>query len=150
MRAVIQRVVRASMTLKNTGERREIGPGMVVLLGIAPDDTDTQADWMAEKLVSLRIFEDAAGKMNLALCDLPDAAMLIVSQFTLYGDARKGRRPSFTNAAPPALARAGYERFIAAVRAQGILVQTGEFGADMQVEIVNDGPVTLLVDTPSA
>jgi D-tyrosyl-tRNA(Tyr) deacylase len=148
MRAVIQRAARASVTLKETGERREIGAGLVVLLGIGQEDTEEQTEWLAEKIVGLRIFEDEAGKMNLSLSDLPGAEMLIVSQFTLYGNARKGRRPSFTAAAPPQIALPLYEQFIKAVQTRGIGVQTGEFGADMRVEIANDGPVTLIVETP--
>ncbi len=148
MRAVIQRAARASVTLKETGERREIGPGLLVLLAVAPLDTGKDAEWLAEKIVGLRVFEDEAGKMNVGLCDLPGGAMLIVSQFTLYGDARKGRRPSFTDAAPPSIAATLYEQFVAAIRARGVPVQTGEFGAEMRVEVVNDGPVTLIVDTP--
>ena len=147
MKAVIQRVISASVTIKQAGERREIGPGMVTLLGIAPTDTQADADWLAEKLVGLRIFEDAEGKMNLSLAEI-GGAMLIVSQFTLYGDARKGRRPSFTGAAPSSLALPLYQSFVDAVQSHGIRVQTGEFGADMTVDIVNDGPVTLIVETP--
>ena len=104
MRTVIQRALRAGVTIKETGERREIGPGLLVLLGIAPGDTPADADWLADKLIGLRVFEDADGKMNLSLADIPGGAMLIVSQFTLYGDSRKGRRPSFTDAAPPSVA----------------------------------------------
>ena len=148
MRAVIQRALRASVTIKETGERREIGPGLLTLLGVAPGDTPADADWLAEKLIGLRVFEDADGKMNLSLGDIPGGAMLIVSQFTLYGDARKGRRPSFTDAAPPAVAIPLYEHFLAAIQSRGIPIQTGEFGADMLVEVANDGPVTLIVDTP--
>ena len=148
MKAVVQRVVSASVTLKETGERREIGPGLVTLLGVAPDDAPAQADWLAEKLTGLRIFEDAGGKMNLSLLDT-QGAMLIVSQFTLLGDARKGRRPSFAGAAPPAVALPLYAAFVHAVQSRGIAVKTGEFGADMLVEIINDGPVTLIVETPS-
>lgn len=146
MRAVIQRVTAASVTLKETGERRDIGPGMLTLLGIATGDGEREADWLAEKLIGLRIFEDDAGKMNVSLAET-GGAMLIVSQFTLLGDARKGRRPSFTEAAPPETAIPLYERFIAAVKARGIDVATGEFGADMLVKIDNDGPVTLIVET---
>ena len=152
MKAVLQRVIRASVTLKATGEKRETGPGLVVLLGVAPGDTPEDARWLAEKLVGLRVFEDAVGKMNRALTDLlleeTGGAMLIVSQFTLLGDARKGRRPSFTGAAPPELAEPLYQMFVAEVKRLGVPVQTGEFGADMLVEIANDGPVTLLVETP--
>ncbi|MBV9850478.1 MAG: D-tyrosyl-tRNA(Tyr) deacylase [Armatimonadetes bacterium] len=148
MRAVIQRALRASVTLKETGERREIGPGLLALVGVTHGDTLADADWLAGKLVGLRVFEDDAGKMNRSLADIPGGAMLIVSQFTLHGDARKGRRPSFTDAAPPAVAIPLYERFIAAVRARGVPVQSGEFGAAMLVEVANDGPVTLIVDMP--
>lgn len=147
MRAVIQRVARASVTLKGTGERREIGPGLVTLLGVAPGDTEAEAAWLAEKLAGLRVFEDADGRMNVSLLDM-GGAMLVVSQFTLLGDARKGRRPSFTGAAPPHIAEPLYEAFVRAVRALGVKVKTGEFGADMLVEVANDGPVTLVVETP--
>ena len=148
MRAVIQRAARASVTLKGTGERREIGPGMVTLLGVAPGDTVADVVWLAEKLVGLRVFEDEGGKMNLSLRET-GGAMLVVSQFTLFGDARKGRRPSFTGAASPDSGRAAVSgKFLGAVRALGVEVKTGEFGADMLVEIANDGPVTLLVETP--
>jgi len=149
MRAVIQRAARASVMLKASGERREIGPGLLVLIGIAPGDTQADVEYLAEKIVNLRIFEDAAGKMNLALSDLPHPAMLIVSQFTLLGDTRKGRRPSFTGVAPPAEAIPLYENFVRLVRGQKVTVQTGEFGADMLVEVANDGPVTLVIDNPS-
>ncbi len=152
MRAVLQRVIHAAVTLKATGERREIGPGLMVLLGVAPGDTLSDAKWLAEKLVGLRVFEDAAGKMNRALTDLVSdetgGSMLIVSQFTLLGDARKGRRPSFTGAAPPEVAEPLYQSFVAEVKRLGIEVQTGEFGAEMLVELANDGPVTLLVESP--
>ena len=147
MRAVIQRAARASVTLKETGERREIGPGLMTLLGVAPGDTAADAEWLAEKLAGLRVFEDREGKMNLSLLET-GGAMLVVSQFTLLGDARKGRRPSFMGAAPPSIAEPLYEAFVRAVRALGIEVKTGEFGADMLVEVANDGPVTLVVETP--
>lgn len=137
------------MTLKETGERREIGVGLMTLLGIAPGDTLADAEWLAEKLVGLRVFGDEDGKMNWSLLDIEDGAMLIVSQFTLMGDARKGRRPSFTGAAPPSVAIPLYEAFVQAVRARGIAVKTGEFGAEMLVEVANDGPVTLIVETPA-
>ena len=136
------------MTLKETGERREIGHGLVTLLGVAHGDTEAEARWLAGKLVGLRVFEDADGKMNRSLLDLEAGAMLIVSQFTLLGDSRKGRRPSFVGAAPPEIAIPLYEAFVQAVRDMKISVQTGEFGADMRVELVNDGPVTLIVETP--
>ncbi len=148
MRAVVQRVLRASVTIRETGERRAIGPGLVVLLGVGHADTPDDARWLAGKIVGLRLFEDEAGKMNVSLEDLPGAGLLVVSQFTLLGDARKGRRPSFTDAAPPAVAEPLYRLFVETARARGIPTQTGEFGAAMQVELVNDGPVTLIVDTP--
>lgn len=149
MRAVIQRAARAGVTLKESGEHREIGPGLVTLLGVAPGDTLADAEWLAKKLTGLRVFEDDGGKMNLSLLET-GGAMLVVSQFTLLGDARKGRRPSFTGAAPPALAEPLYHAFVHAVRALGIETKTGEFGADMLVEIANDGPVTLVIETPTA
>jgi len=150
MKAVVQRVTSARVTIKATGETRAIGAGLVVLLGIAPTDTPADANWLAEKLAGLRIFEDADEKMNVGLSDLDGGGeMLIVSQFTLLGDARKGRRPSFTGAAPPAVALPLYLAFVEAVMLHGVRVQTGEFGADMTVEIVNDGPVTLIVETPA-
>jgi D-tyrosyl-tRNA(Tyr) deacylase len=124
----------------------EIGIGMLVLLGVTHDDTPEQAEWLAEKLVGLRIFEDADGKMNRDLVEV-DGSMLIVSQFTLYGDCRKGRRPSFIEAAPPAMAVPLYAAFVDAVRARGVPVATGRFGAMMRVELVNEGPVTIIVDS---
>ena len=120
----------------------------MVLLGIGHGDTFADAEHLADKLVKLRIFEDARGRMNRSLSDIDGGAMLVVSQFTLYGDARKGRRPSFTDAAPPGVAIPLYERFVAAVRERGVVVQTGEFGADMLVEVANDGPVTLILESP--
>ena len=124
----------------------QIGTGLLVLLGVAHSDTEGNAVWLAEKLAGLRIFEDSDGKMNLALADVA-GAMLVVSQFTLLGDCRKGRRPSFTNAAPPEQAEALYEVFVRAVRQQGIEVATGRFRQHMEVELLNDGPVTLLVES---
>jgi D-tyrosyl-tRNA(Tyr) deacylase len=122
-----------------------IGPGFCLLAGFTHGDTPAQVDWMAEKVAGLRLFNDPAGKMNLGL-DEVGGAVLVVSQFTLYGDASKGRRPSFIDAARPEVAIPLYERFIAALRARGFTVAAGEFGADMQVEIHNDGPVTLILD----
>jgi D-tyrosyl-tRNA(Tyr) deacylase len=113
---------------------------------VAPDDTPAQAQWLADKVIGLRIFNDAAGKMNLSVTDV-GGGVLVVSQFTLYGDARKGRRPSFIGAAGPEVAVPMYEAFVDAVRAQGIPTATGRFGAMMQVELVNDGPVTLILDS---
>ena len=148
MRACIQRVSRADVTIDGevTGQ---IGRGLVVLLGVAHDDGQGQVDWLADKIVGLRIFEDDDGKMNRSLAEV-GGAMLVVSQFTLYGDSRKGRRPSFTDAAPPELAEQLYEAFVESVRAQGIEVTTGRFRAHMRVSLVNDGPVTLWIDTATA
>jgi len=126
----------------------KIGPGFLVLAAFAPSDTDVQVAWMAEKVLGLRVFGDAEGKMNRDLADV-NGSVLVVSQFTLYGDARKGRRPSFIDAAPPSLAIPLYEKFVALLREQGagkIPVETGEFGAMMDVELVNDGPVTLILE----
>ncbi len=124
-----------------------IGAGLVVLLGVARDDTPRDADYLAAKIAHLRIFEDENGKMNRSLMDC-DGAMLVISQFTLLGDCRKGRRPSFVNAAPPDKGEALYTHFVAATRRLEIPVETGRFGADMAVALVNDGPVTLVVDSP--
>jgi len=125
----------------------KIGPGFLVLAGFAPADTDAQLSWMADKILGLRVFGDAEGKMNRDLAEV-GGGVLVVSQFTLYGDARKGRRPSFIDAAPPSLAVPLYERFVALLREKsgGIPVETGEFGAMMDVELVNDGPVTLILE----
>lgn len=145
MRACVQRVSEARVTVH--GEIvGEIGRGVLVLIGIAAGDTDAVVRNMAEKIGGLRIFEDGDGKMNLDLADV-GGAMLVVSQFTLLGDCRKGRRPSFIGAAPPELAERLYERFVAEVRAKAISVATGKFRANMQVALINDGPVTLLLDT---
>jgi D-tyrosyl-tRNA(Tyr) deacylase len=145
MRAVLQRVSRARVVVDGA-VIGEIGRGLLVLLGIATRDTPEQARWLADKVIGLRIFTDADGKMNLALPDV-GGAVLVVSQFTLYGDCRKGRRPSFIEAAGPDVAIPLYEAFVNAVRAQGIPTATGQFGAMMQVELINDGPVTLIVDS---
>lgn len=145
MRAVVQRVRRASVTVDHAVVG-EISAGLLVLLGVAHDDGPADVAWMANKLVGLRIFEDPAGKMNLALADV-SGAVLAVSQFTLLGDCRKGRRPSFDQAARPERARELYEAFVAAVRSQGIPTATGQFQAQMEVELVNDGPITLIVDS---
>lgn len=145
MRAVVQRVSRADVRIGGAVVGA-IERGLVILLGIAPDDTAAKAQWLADKIVSLRIFADDEGKMNRGLTDVGGAA-LIVSQFTLYGDCRKGRRPSFLGAAGPEIAIPLYEAFVNAVKALGVPVATGQFGADMQVELINDGPVTLIVET---
>jgi D-tyrosyl-tRNA(Tyr) deacylase len=130
-------------------EVASIGRGLLVLLGVSQDDTAQDARGLAERVVGLRIFEDAGAKMNRSLVDV-GGSMLVVSQFTLMGDCRKGRRPSFTQAAPPDLAEALYETFVAAVGVQGVHVATGQFRAQMEVELVNDGPVTLLLDSRKA
>jgi D-tyrosyl-tRNA(Tyr) deacylase len=122
-----------------------IGRGLLVLVGFAPPDGDSQVEWMADKVAGLRIFPDDAGKMNLDLAAV-GGAVLVVSQFTLYGDASKGRRPSFIGAAAPEVAVPLYQSFVAALRAKGLPVETGEFGAMMDVELVNDGPVTLVLE----
>ncbi len=145
MRACVQRVSRAAVTVAGEVCGR-IGPGMLVLLGVAVGDTEADARWLAKKIAGLRIFEDAEGKMNLALAD-QGGAMLVVSQFTLLGDCRKGRRPAFTAAAPPDLAEELYNVFIHAAAEQDIPVATGRFQQHMEVELVNDGPVTLIVES---
>jgi D-aminoacyl-tRNA deacylase len=145
MRAVLQRVSRAKVTI--AGEVvGEIGPGLLVLLGVTHADTPENAKWLAEKIVGLRIFNDADGKMNRDVTEI-GGSVLVVSQFTLYGDCKKGRRPSFIDAAPPEVAIPLYENFINGVKALGVPTATGRFGADMQVELVNDGPVTMIVDS---
>lgn len=147
MRAVIQRVTEASVTLRVSGERRSISRGLMVLLGIGHNDTVKDAEYLADKIVGLRIFNDDEGKMNRALAEVENGGVLIVSQFTLLGDARKGRRPSFVDAAPPPVSIPLYEHFVAAVRRQVSNVKTGDFGADMLVNIANDGPVTLILES---
>jgi len=143
---VLQRVKRAEVRVEGrvTGK---IGPGFLVLAGFAPTDNDAVLEWMADKVLGLRLFGDDEGKMNRDLAEV-GGGVLVVSQFTLYGDAKKGRRPSFIDAAPPEIAIPLYERFVALLRekASGIPVATGEFGAMMDVELVNDGPVTLLLE----
>jgi D-tyrosyl-tRNA(Tyr) deacylase len=145
MRAVVQRVTRARVTVDDAVVG-EIGPGLLVLFGVAPTDTPTEANWLADKIVGLRIFRDDDDKMNRSVADVK-GGVLVVSQFTLYGDCRKGRRPSFIGAAPPELAETLYEAFVTAVKALGVPTATGRFGAMMQVELTNDGPVTLIIDT---
>jgi len=145
MRACVQRVTQAAVTIAGE-EVGRIARGLVVLLGVAGEDTEADVLQLADKIAGLRIFNDEAGKMNLALADV-GGQMLVVSQFTLLGDCSRGRRPSFVAAALPELAERLYEAFVAKVRAAGIEVATGRFRADMQVSLVNDGPVTLLLDT---
>jgi D-tyrosyl-tRNA(Tyr) deacylase len=145
MRAVLQRVRRAKVTVEGeaTGE---IGAGWLVLLGVAPDDNQKQVEWLADKIANLRAFADDDGKMNRSVLDV-GGSVLAVSQFTLYADCRKGRRPSFIGAALPAVAEPLYEAFVIALKALGVPVATGRFAADMQVELVNDGPVTIVLDS---
>lgn len=148
MRAVVQRVSRASVTV----EREVVGAierGFLVLLGVTHEDTISDVKYLAEKVVGLRVFEDAEGKMNLALADI-GGGCLVVSQFTLYGDCRKGRRPSFIAASKPEQAESLYQNFVEALRSHGLSVATGRFREHMDVELVNDGPVTLLLDSGKA
>jgi D-aminoacyl-tRNA deacylase len=145
MRAVIQRVKQSAVTVDDRLVSN-IGMGLLVLIGVADDDGPQDVKFLADKIIGLRIFEDAAGKMNLSLMDV-GGEMLVVSQFTLFGDCRKGRRPSFISAAPPDRAEFLYETFIAHVRQSGVIVKTGVFGAMMDVSLINNGPVTLILDT---
>jgi D-aminoacyl-tRNA deacylase len=144
VRVVLQRVARAKVTVegRTTGE---IGPGLLLLTGFTDGDGEEQVAWMAEKVAGLRVFADAEGKMNRSVAEI-GGSVLVVSQFTLYGDAARGRRPSFVSAARPEVAIPLYERLVALLRAAGLPVATGEFGAMMAVELVNDGPVTLILE----
>jgi D-tyrosyl-tRNA(Tyr) deacylase len=148
MRAVIQRVLRAQVSV---GEEivGKIGPGLLVLLGVTKADTQADADYLASKILGLRIFDDENGKMNLSVADTL-GSVLVVSQFTLYGDVRNGKRPSFDQAAPPQLANELYEYLVVKIRESGIHCGTGRFQAIMQVELLNDGPVTILLDSTRA
>jgi D-aminoacyl-tRNA deacylase len=148
MRVVAQRVSRAAVRVRGTVVG-EIGNGLMVLVGFTHDDTSREVGWMTEKLLGLRIFADDDGKMNRAVADI-GGSILVVSQFTLYGDGRKGRRPSFVDAARPEGAIPLYQEFLLALAKGGVHVAAGEFGADMQVELVNDGPVTLLLERSAA
>jgi D-tyrosyl-tRNA(Tyr) deacylase len=145
MRVVVQRVSHARVTVSGdiTGE---IGLGLLVLLGVGAGDTRAEADYLVDKTIGLRIFEDAGGKMNLSVAEV-GGALLVVSQFTLYGDARRGKRPSFDAAAPPEQARELYEYFVEKVRAAALRCETGRFQKTMQVELINEGPVTILLDS---
>ena len=145
MRAVLTRVNSASVTIDGEVVGK-IGKGFLILLGVGPEDTEKECRYLAEKALGLRVFEDENGKMNLGL-DAVNGEVLVVSQFTLYGNVRKGRRPSFAEAADPVLGNALYEKFLAICEELGYPPQHGRFGADMQVESVNDGPVTLILDT---
>lgn len=148
MRAVVQRVSRGRVTV-NGEVVGQIGEGYVVLLGVAREDDAAAADYMAEKIAGLRVFEDEEGKMNRSIQE-EGGSILAVSQFTLYGDVRRGRRPGFDRAARPEQAEPLYERFVERLRALGIQVETGRFQTHMEVELVNDGPVTILVDSEKA
>lgn len=145
MRAVVQRVSRCRVTVEGqvTGE---IGAGLLVLLGVSKTDSEAAADYLVEKIIGLRIFEDAEGKMNLSVQD-SGGSVLVVSQFTLYGDVRRGKRPSFDTAARPEEAKRLYEYFVSKVRAAGLRCETGQFQAMMEVELVNSGPVTIMLDS---
>ena len=148
MRVLLQRVSRAEVRVRESGATRstgQIGRGFLLLIGFTHTDDESRVAWMAEKILGLRLFADAEDKMNLALADV-GGELLVVSQFTLYGDAAKGRRPSFIDAARPETAMPLYERFIALLRERGVTVGTGEFGAMMDVELVNDGPLTLWLE----
>jgi D-tyrosyl-tRNA(Tyr) deacylase len=145
MRAVVQRVSHAKVTV-GAEIVGEIGIGLLVLLGVSREDATKDADYLAEKIVSLRIFEDPNGKMNLPVAEA-SGALMVVSQFTLYGDARRGKRPSFDAAAPPEQARELYQHFVEKIRASGLRCETGRFQETMQVELVNEGPVTILLDS---
>ncbi|HSB54896.1 MAG TPA: D-aminoacyl-tRNA deacylase [Gemmatimonadales bacterium] len=148
MRVVLQRVTEASVTIEGR-VAGAIERGFCLLVGFTHSDTAAEVDWMAEKVTGLRLFSDAEGKMNLGLAEV-GGGLLVVSQFTLYGDAAKGRRPSFIDAARPEVAIPLYERFLAGLRSRGLTVAAGEFGADMLVKIHNDGPVTLILDRDAA
>jgi len=145
MRAVVQRVSRAQVTV-NGEATGEIGLGLLVLLGVGRDDTQADATYLAEKIAGLRVFEDADGKMNRSVQDV-NGSVLAVSQFTLYGDVRRGKRPSFDASAPPEKARQLYELFVEQIRAAGLRCETGRFQEMMKVELVNEGPVTILLDS---
>ena len=145
MRAVVQRVSHAKVSV-NGEVAGEIGRGLLILLGVASGDAPADADYLADKIIGLRIFEDSSGKMNLAVAEV-GGALLVVSQFTLYGDVRRGKRPSFDGAAAPQAARELYEHFVEKVRAAGLRCETGRFQETMQVEVVNEGPVTILLDS---
>ena len=146
MRALVQRVSRSAVEAEGF-ERVQIGKGLLILLGVGSEDTADDVRFLADKCAHLRIFEDEHGKMNRSLMEVGGEAM-VVSQFTLYGDTRKGRRPSFVDAADPEIARTYYEKFVEVLRGLGVSVKTGEFGAHMEVELCNDGPVTLMLESP--
>lgn len=147
MRAVIQRVLNSKVEVDNRVVG-QIGPGLLVLVAVHCDDTEAEADWLANKIARLRIFSDSDGKMNLSVTDV-NGQILVVSQFTLYGDCRKGLRPSYSHSASPAEASRLYAYFVERMKHSGLVVQEGQFQAHMQVSLVNDGPVTVIIDTPS-
>ncbi len=149
MRAVVQRVRRAQVSVVDREKDEitgQIGRGLLVLLGVSSTDTESDAAYLAEKIAGLRVFDDDAGKMNLSVAEV-GGSVLAVSQFTLFGDVRRGKRPSFDSAAPPNIARPLYEYFVNQIRAAGLTCETGRFQQDMQVELINDGPVTILLDS---
>jgi D-tyrosyl-tRNA(Tyr) deacylase len=145
MRLLLQRVIRASVKVEGEVVGR-IGPGLMVLVGVGHDDDEARADAFAGRVADLRIFRDSEGKTNLSLVDVGGSA-LVISQFTLYGDTRKGRRPSFLDAAPPTVGEALYKRFATALAGRGVPVERGVFGAEMEVELINDGPMTIWLDS---
>ena len=148
MRAVVQRVTRARVTVGDN-VAGEIGRGLLILVGVGHEDSEAEADYLADKIAGLRIFEDDSGKMNRAVGEV-QGSVLVVSQFTLYGDVRRGKRPSFAAAAPPETARTLDEYFVARIRVAGLRCETGKFQERMRVELVNDGPVTILLDSSKA
>ncbi len=147
MRAVVQRVSNAGVTI-GSQPRIGIGPGLLILLGVAKGDSEAEAEWLARKILGLRIFEDDQQKMNRSVCDM-GGDLLVISQFTLYGDCRKGRRPGFDQAAPPEIAIPLYRRFIEYLQTSGLTIREGEFGALMEVDLINHGPVTFIIESPA-
>lgn len=148
MKAVVQRVLEARVEVGNEAVAR-IGPGLLALVSFAPQDDRKELEWMAEKIIGLRIFDDEGGKMNLALGEV-GGELLVVPNFTLHGDCRRGRRPGFSAAAPPEMAQALFDEFLLALKAKGLNPQAGVFGAHMRVTLTNDGPVTFVIDSPGA
>ena len=145
MRIVLQRVLKSSVIIDND-EKREISQGLNILVGISENDTKKEVDYLADKCLGLRIFSDSDDKLNLSVLDIK-GEILAISNFTLYGDSRKGKRPSFIKAGKPSMSKELYEYFVEKLKLSGLTIKTGEFGADMEVSIINDGPVTLILDT---